>query len=72
MIQCPRPHCGGQIMAGACLLCGDRPRDAVTLSEALQILAESDALPHCGPRQAVPLAISLERARRWGRGEAAE
>jgi hypothetical protein len=69
--------CGGSLTLGydgevSCLMCGRSPQPArVSLRDALACLGEPDAVPGIGPRQRVPVAVSLERARRWGRGETA-
>lgn len=66
-------HCGGNILGQSCLMCS-RPvtPERVSLRDALANLAEPDASPYCGSRQQIPLSVSLERARRWSRGETAE
>lgn len=66
-------HCiGGTVLSGSCIACGREVGPTlVTLSEALTKLAEPERHERhdrIGPRQQVPLSVSLERARRWGEG----
>lgn len=64
--------CAGPILSNSCLHCGRSPEpERVSLGEALTMLAEPDAESNIGPRQSVPLSVSLARVAAWGRGECA-
>jgi hypothetical protein len=71
--------CRGPILGSACLHCGRSPEpEQVSMAEALlsnstplDAVGDKTGAELFGPREQVPLSVSMERARRWGRGETA-
>jgi hypothetical protein len=61
-ISCGRSPEPEQVSMGEALLSNSTPLDAVGDKTGAELF---------GPREQVPLSVSMERAARWGRGETA-
>jgi hypothetical protein len=77
--------CGGNLLRDyekgplKCISCGRSPEpEQVSMAEALlsnstplDAVGDKTGAELFGPREQVPLSVSMERAARWGRGETA-